>query len=88
MGLFPGEARALCDTPLLAGGEVWVGGAGDAQTCVGDSGGPLLVEREGERAVVGVASWVYRSQFGACHKGGAAYAVFHDDVLPLLDRYR
>lgn len=52
----PLVSDADCDIGIDAAGEVCAGGL-DANTCWGDSGGPLTIDTKRGRALVGVTSW-------------------------------
>lgn len=71
------QLQQIYDTTILQTGlEYFSGGAdGDAQTCYGDSGGPLLERVDGERVVVGVASWVFSGTKAPCQIGAAHAAI-------------
>jgi len=74
------RARDIYDgRTLLAGGyEAFAGNAaGDAQTCHGDSGGPLLRRVGTKNTVFGVTSWGHHSTiaYNFCDFGGA-FATF------------
>jgi hypothetical protein len=70
---------------LIAGYEAWFGnGIGDAQTCRGDSGGPLLREETSE--IVGVVSWDWHPHTAVCDYG-SVYAVFGPETLDAFQRW-
>lgn len=52
----PLVSDAECTLDITHDGELCAGGAG-ANACYGDSGGPLTIETDRGRALVGVASW-------------------------------
>lgn len=69
------------ETVLLAGYEAFVGaGEGDAQTCYGDSGSPLVRIEGGQLRVHGVVSGGIRTNQLACDYG-TVYATLGPDVL-------
>jgi hypothetical protein len=70
---------------LIDGIEAWFGArAGDAQTCSGDSGGPITA-RDGDRTVLhGVASWAFRGP-DLCFLFGASYSTINAVTLDFLD---
>ncbi len=73
------------DLELLSEYEVWMGHQpGDAQSCNGDSGGPLLGDDGGQRVVFGVTSWGFTGPTEPCHLGGA-YAVLGPGARELVD---
>ncbi len=79
------EIQSHYDFELLSEYEVWMGHQeGDAQSCNGDSGGPLLGDDGGQRVVFGVASWVFRGRNEPCHMG-TAYAVLGPGARELVD---
>jgi hypothetical protein len=67
------------------GVEGWFGaGKHDAQTCFGDSGGPITKAVNGQPTVYGVASWVaYADENDLCELG-AAYATFNPTALDFV----
>jgi secreted trypsin-like serine protease len=67
------------------GVEGWFGhGKNDAQTCFGDSGGPITKAVNGQPTVYGVASWVaYADNNDLCDLG-AAYATFNPTALDFV----
>jgi hypothetical protein len=76
------------NTPLLEGSEAWMGMAsGDAQTCYGDTGGPLVRKYSvtGETLVYGVSSANWYSSNLACDKG-TIVATFNDKTRRMLDK--
>jgi len=58
---------------------------GDAQTCFGDSGGPLFQKRGGTPVLVGVGSAVLAGSDLICKFGGVE-AVFGPAAIRFLDR--
>jgi len=71
---------------LLQDYEAWVtSGPDGAQACHGDSGGPIVIETERGREVVGVLSWSWRSQTQQCDHG-SVIAVFGPQTRALLLR--
>lgn len=79
--------RARYSHALLAGEELYAGrGEGDAQLCLGDSGGPLLLETVRGLYVVGVASAVGFAVGGyTCARAGAIYSRLSAGTLALID---
>jgi hypothetical protein len=77
--------QELYDKPLLADYELYAGmAAGDAQTCSGDSGGPLLATlSDGRIEVVAVASAVMTGTDTPC-LFGSWYAMFGPKVHELI----
>lgn len=79
-GYVDGTKDALAqmfDRELLPRYEAWVGEAkGDAQTCHGDSGGPLLGTENGKTRIFGVVSGGYTPLFSTGCIVGTAYATF------------
>jgi hypothetical protein len=71
------QAQALYDgRVLLDDYEGYFGGQnGDAQSCHGDSGGPILRIVDGKKVVFGVTSWGTH-RFGSFCDYGAVYGVF------------
>jgi secreted trypsin-like serine protease len=68
---------------LLDGYEAWVTpGSEGAQACHGDSGGPVLLEREGQRYVIGVVSWTWTTEHELCALG-AVVALLNRDEFSL-----
>ena len=68
--------------------EVVTGGAAyDAQTCFGDSGGPLLRRLNNENIAYGVVSGGVGSRDLICDKG-TVYASFGPETMAFLDRAR
>ncbi len=60
---------------LTPDSEAWAyDPTGTVQPCSGDSGGGVLVEKDGEWIVVGVLSWVMRTPGGDCAKLGVSVA--------------
>ena len=88
---FRAELQRLYDEPLLLDGiEAWFGaGPGDAQSCKGDSGGPITARVGSETTVFGVASWVLASLVlepeGQCELDGGAYASINPVTLDFID---
>jgi secreted trypsin-like serine protease len=82
--------RYWCDradaTSLLRGYEVWAG-APDAQTCSGDSGGPLLrtIADSDLTELVGVTSWGWASPAGDC-AFGTVFALITDEARLVVAR--
>jgi hypothetical protein len=68
---------------LLEGYEAWAIAADDSQPCRGDSGGPVLLEHEGRRVLVGVTSWTWRSEERLCDHG-TLIATFDADTRAWL----
>lgn len=73
-------ARLYCDrfdaTLLMDGYEIFASGSdADAQTCSGDSGGPLIANTRDGRVVIGVTSWSWHSPSARC-LGGTVFAIF------------
>jgi hypothetical protein len=58
---------------------------GNAQSCFGDSGGPVMRQADGGLTVYGVTSWGLGSETLVCDWGGA-YAVFGPATLEFIDR--
>lgn len=80
------ELHQQFDTTLLLDGiEAWLGaGAGDAQACTGDGGGPITARINDKTTVLGVSSW----GFGAnetCTLDGSAYASLNPVSLDFID---
>ncbi|MGE0547957.1 MAG: trypsin-like serine protease [Kofleriaceae bacterium] len=78
--------QAWDESLLLDGLEGWFGnGPHDAQTCFGDSGGPITLAANGKPVVYGVASWVawYDSNY-LCDLG-AAYATLGPVGIDFID---
>lgn len=81
--------RMIYDYTLLDGYEAFAGGgAGEAQTCPGDSGGPLLVEEGGALVVYGVVSSGTGGPRAACHRFGGVFATFGPAAQTMLARAR
>jgi len=77
---------AFENSRLLADHEAVLGNApGDAQTCFGDSGGPLFQKRGGTPVLVGVGSAVLAGSDLICKFGGVE-AVFGPAAIRFLDR--
>ncbi len=73
------------DTHVLLDGEAWFGnGQFDAQTCHGDSGGPITALVNGKTTVFGVASWVNFVDERRLCELGAAYATLEPIALDFL----
>jgi hypothetical protein len=66
------RAREIYDgRVLIANYEAYLGNAqGDAQTCHGDSGGPLIRRIDGKNTVFGVVSWGHHRTGSFCDHGG------------------
>jgi hypothetical protein len=66
------RAREIYDgRTLIKDYEAYLGnGAGDAQTCHGDSGGPLIRRVNGKSTVFGVVSWGHHRTGSFCDHGG------------------
>ena len=73
---------------LQPGLEAWLGGAdGDAQTCNGDPGAPLLAkDAEGKLTVFGVAAGHLGTQQTSCLPFGTTYAMLGVAVQSLIAR--
>jgi hypothetical protein len=72
-------------TRLIDGIEAWFGArAGDAQSCSGDSGGPITARDGNQTVLYGVASWVYRDPI-ICALIGGAYSSINHVTLDFLD---
>lgn len=72
------------DETLLLDVEAWLGnGAGDAQGCFGDSGGPIVAQRDGQTTVLGVASFVAYAD--ALCEYGTGYARLEPIALDFID---
>ncbi|MGE0871532.1 MAG: trypsin-like serine protease [Kofleriaceae bacterium] len=78
--------QAWDESLLLDGLEGWFGnGPHDAQTCFGDSGGPVTLATNGKPVVYGVASWVaYADENWMCELG-AAYATLGPVGINFID---
>jgi hypothetical protein len=74
------------DTTLLLDGiEAWAGaGAGDAQACTGDGGGPITALIGGKTTVLGVSSWGFGAN-ESCTLDGSAYASLNPVSLDFID---
>ena len=59
--------------------------SGNAQACYGDSGGPLMGIRGGEKTVFGVVSWGVESDTLICDWGGVQ-AIFGPATREFIDR--
>lgn len=71
---------------LLPGYEAWgAGSSGAPQTCYGDSGGPLLLEREGRMELLGVTSWSWRSSARECDYG-TVFALIGPETAALIGK--
>lgn len=78
--------RQIYDMQLKPGYEVFLGAVdGDAQVCHGDSGGPLLMNVDGELVIQGVASAVGLSGARLPCNMGAIYAVPGPAAQKLVD---
>jgi len=88
-GYVDGTKDALAqmyERELMPRYEAWVGEAeGDAQTCHGDSGGPLLGDEDGERRIFGVVSGGYTPLFSTGCIVGTAYATFGPWTRQLIE---
>jgi hypothetical protein len=73
------------ETLLLDGIEAWFGGgAGDAQACTGDGGGPVTARVGTQTVVFGVSSWGFGSN-ATCTLDGSAYASMNPVSLDFVD---
>jgi hypothetical protein len=74
------------DTTLLEDGiEAWFGnGANDAQTCFGDTGGPVMMMNGGKTTIYGLASWVSWYDTNQVCQLGAAYTMIEPIGLDFL----
>jgi Trypsin len=79
------RARRLYDeTLLLKDYEALTGGRpGDAQSCYGDSGSPLIGRANGQSVAYGVVSWGLGSRNLICDYG-TVYASFGPTTLPMI----
>jgi hypothetical protein len=75
------------NTLLLPGKEAWAGGlrSDDANTCFGDSGGPLTRVRDGRPVVYGVVSGGPDSEELICDHG-TVYAIFDREARDFIAR--
>lgn len=82
----PAALQPLWDSYLLQDGiEGWFGnGKYDAQSCHGDSGGPITLSVAGQTTVFGVTSWGFDAANGLCELGGA-YATLGPISLDFID---
>lgn len=72
-------------TLLLDGIEAWFGaGAGDAQACTGDGGGPITARVGTQTTVFGVSSWGFGSN-ATCTLDGSAFASLNPVSLDFID---
>ncbi len=72
------------DTAILKDYEVWTGYAkGDAQTCHGDSGGPLLGKEGNEKKIFGVVSGGWHSTQLTCDYG-TFYAAIGNETRTMI----
>jgi len=80
------QRKDFDETLLLDVYEAWLGfQPGDAQTCFGDSGGPVIQKKNGKQTIFAVVSGGLGSQNLPCDFGGA-FAAFGPKVIELLDR--
>jgi Trypsin len=69
---------------LLEGYEAWAfDTVQGSQTCHGDSGGPVVLERGRSREIVGVTSWAWQSATRECAYG-TVFATFGPQVTDFL----
>jgi hypothetical protein len=81
-----GIIRPLYESALLAPGEVWFGGgAGDAQACYGDEGGPIVTTAAGRTSVLAVAAWFLPETTRLPCDFGAAYAAIDASGKDFID---
>lgn len=85
----PGQLAVLqqeFDQTLLLGGiEGWFGaGAGDAQACTGDGGGPITAQVGGQTTVFGVSSWGFGAN-AECTLDGSSFASVNPVSLDFVD---
>lgn len=80
------ELQAAFDsTLLLPGAEAWFGaGAGDAQACTGDGGGPITARVGSQTTVFGVSSWGFGAD-DTCTLDGSAFAAMTAATLDFID---
>lgn len=84
----PEDCRGYDEATLLTGYEVWAGDSpGDAQTCFGDSGGPLIRQRNGASEIVGVTSWGWWSSDRPCAYG-TVFALVTNETKAAFARLR
>jgi hypothetical protein len=80
------ELQNQFDTSLLLDGiEAWFGaGAGDAQPCTGDGGGPVTAKVAGATTVFAVSSWGFGDN-ATCTLDGGAFASMNAVSLDFVD---
>jgi hypothetical protein len=87
-GTAPGRAELQAEfdsTRLLDGVEAWFGsGAGDAQACTGDGGGPIIARVDSRTTVFGVSSWGFGAD-AACTLDGSAFASINAAAIDFID---
>jgi len=79
-GQRPQDANVLQEVSLTIGtdcggvpsGTICAVGS-EANICGGDSGGPLMVEKNGRQTLAGITSWVTHKQNGQCDENQPAY---------------
>ncbi|HEY2517947.1 MAG TPA: trypsin-like serine protease [Polyangiaceae bacterium] len=77
--------QAWDGTLLETGIEGWFGnGANDAQTCFGDTGGPIMMQNGGKTTVYGLASWVSWYDTNQVCELGAAYTMLEPIGLDFI----
>jgi len=78
--------QAYDEFRLLDGIEAFFGtGKGDAQSCFGDSGGPITAKQGDKTTVFGVASWVFAFGQNMCELDGGGYASLNPISLDFID---